>query len=370
MKLPLIILAAGILNSLGQDAPTTIKEAFKDDFLVGAAINQSQFEGESPAEAQIIETQFNTVSPENVLKWESVHSEPGKFDFQDADQYVAFGQKHHMFIIGHNLIWHNQTPAWVFKDTNGNRISRDALIARMRDHILSVVGRYKGKIGGWDVVNEALNDDGTLRNSRWRKIIGDDYLVLAYQFAHEADPDAQLYYNDYSLENLPKRQGAIALIQKLQSRGVKIDAIGMQEHDKMDWPSTNQIDETISAFAQLGVKVMITELDVDLLPAATDSDAAEVSMNVAGSEGLNPYAKGLPDALQQKLAQRYADLFSVFVAHRGQVTRVTFWGVTDGNSWLNDWPVRGRKSYPLLFDRKCEPKPAFAAVIHTGSSAN
>jgi endo-1,4-beta-xylanase len=361
------ILAAGVLNAVAQDAPMVLKDAFKHDFRIGAALNQSQFEGDSPREANIATTQFNTISPENVLKWESVHPTPDKFDFADADQYVAFGRKNHMFIIGHNLIWHNQTPAWVFLDADGKPISRDALIARMKKHILTVVGRYKGKIGGWDVVNEALNEDGTLRDSPWRRIIGDDYLVLAYQFAHEADPNAQLYYNDYSLENLPKRQGAIALIKKLQSQGAKVYGIGLQEHDKMDWPSTNQVDETISAFAQLGIKVMITELDVDLLPAATRSRSAEVSMNVAGSDELNPHATGLPDSLQQKLAQRYADLFSVFVAHRNQITRVTFWGVTDGDSWLNDWPVRGRTSYPLLFDRNGHPKPAFAAVIQTAT---
>ncbi|HEY1789340.1 MAG TPA: endo-1,4-beta-xylanase [Verrucomicrobiae bacterium] len=362
------ILSVGISSAVAQDAPMTLKDAFKNDFRIGAAINQSQFEGDSPREAEIVVTQFNTVSPENVLKWESVHPAPEQFNFADADQYVAFGQKNHMFIIGHNLIWHNQTPAWVFQDAAGNPISRDALIARMRKHILTVVGRYKGKIGGWDVVNEAVDEDGTLRDSPWRRIIGDDYLVLAYQFAHEADPNAQLYYNDYSLENLPKRQGAISLIKKLQSRGVRIDAIGLQEHDKMDWPSTNQVDETISAFAQLGVKVMVTELDVDLLPAATRSRSAEVSMSVAGSRKLNPYADGLPDSLQKELARRYADLFSVFVAHRGQITRVTFWGVTDGDSWLNDWPVRGRTSYPLLFNRNGDPKPAFAAVLQTAST--
>jgi len=364
------IFAAAILRAAAQDASMSLKEAFKNDFRIGAALNQSQFEGDAPGEAEIVATQFNTISPENVLKWESVHPAPDKFDFADADQYIAFGQKNHMFIIGHNLIWHNQTPAWVFQDADGNPISRKALIARMRKHILTVVGRYKGKIGGWDVVNEALNEDGTLRDSPWRQIIGDDYLALAYQYAHEADPGAQLYYNDYSLENLPKRQGAIALIKRLQARGLKIDAVGLQEHDKMDWPTTNQVDETISAFAQLGVKVMITELDVDLLPAATQSQSAEVSINVSSSRELNPYATGLPDSLQQQLAQRYADLFSVFVAHRGQITRVTFWGVTDADSWLNNWPVRGRTSYPLLFDRRCHPKPAFAAVIRTAGSTN
>lgn len=348
----------------------TLKDAFKDDFLIGAAINQSQFEGDSPREAEIIKTQFNTISPENVLKWEAVHPLPDKFNFEDADQYVAFGQKNHMFIIGHNLIWHNQTPRWVFQDDQGNPISRDALIERMHKHIATVVGRYKGKIGGWDVVNEALNEDGTLRDSPWRKIIGDDYLVLAYQFAHEADPDAQLYYNDYSLDNLPKRRGAIALIKKLQAAGVKIYAVGLQEHDGMTWPSTNQLDETISAFSQLGIKVMVTELDIDLLPRATRSQAAEVSMNVAARAELNPYADGLPDAMQQKLAQRYADLFSVFVAHRKDISRVTFWGVTDADSWLNNWPVRGRTSYPLLFARDGNPKPAFDAVIKTATAVN
>jgi endo-1,4-beta-xylanase len=360
-----LILAVGSQTMNAQNV--TLKDTFKDDFLIGAAINQSQFEGDSLREAEIVKTQFNTISPENVLKWGSVHPDPDQFDFTDADQYTAFGQTNHMFIIGHNLIWHNQTPAWVFQDDQGNPISRDALIARMRNHIFTVVGRYKGKIGGWDVVNEALNEDGTLRDSQWRKIIGDDYLVLAYQFAHEADPNAQLYYNDYSLENLPKREGAIALIKNLQAHGVKIYAIGLQEHDKMDWPATKDVDETISAFSQLRIKVMVTELDIDLLPQATRSTGAEVSMNVAGSKKLNPYANGLPDAMQQKLAQRYADLFSVFVAHRGEVSRVTFWGVTDANSWLNDWPVRGRSSYPLLFDRDCNPKPAFEAVVKTAS---
>jgi endo-1,4-beta-xylanase len=364
----LLILAVGILKGAAQDAPMTLKDAFKDDFRIGVAVNQSQFEGGSLRETEIVTSQFNTISPENVLKWESVHPSPGEFDFADADQYVAFGQTNHMFIIGHNLIWHNQTPAWVFQDAQGKPISRGALIARMRDHILTVVGRYKGKIGGWDVVNEAVDDDGSLRDSPWRQIIGDDYLVLAYQFAHEADPNAQLYYNDYSLEDWTKRQGALALVKRLQSRGVRIDAIGLQEHDTMDWPSTRRVDRTISAFARLGVKVMITELDVDVLPSATSSRSAEVSLRVTGSKILNPYAAGLPDSLQQQLAQRYADLFSVFIAHRSQITRVTFWGVTDGDSWLNNWPVRGRTSYPLLFDRNGDAKPAFTAVIKTVGS--
>ena len=215
------------------------------------------------------------------------------------------------------------------------------------------------------MVNEALNEDGTLRESPWKKIIGEDYLLKAYQFAHEADPQAELYYNDYSLENAPKRNGAIALIKKLQAQGVHIAGVGLQGHYKMDWPEPQQLDETIEALSKLGVKVMITELDLDVLPPATQSQAAEVSMNFALRAELNPYTNGLPDAVQQQLAKRYADLFAVFVKHHDTVSRVTFWGVTDGNSWLNNWPVKGRTAYPLLFDRNCQPKPAFNAVIQT-----
>ena len=354
-----------IVNIYAQSASQTptLKNAFKNDFLIGAALNESVFAGAKAAEIAIVKMQFNSISPENVLKWRAVNPERGQFDFSAADRYVEFGLTNKMFIIGHNLIWHQQTPRWVFEDEQGKAVSRDVLLQRMREHIFTVVGRYKGKINGWDVVNEALNEDGSLRDSPWRKIIGDDYLVKAYQFAHEADPNVELYYNDYMLENLSKRNGAVALVKKLLAAGVPLTGIGLQEHDKMDWPTTNQIDETISTFAQLGVKVMITELDVDLLPAATHSQGAEVSMNFALQARLNPYTNGLPDDIQQKLAQRYADLFAVFVKHHADIERITFWGVTDADSWLNNWPVRGRTSYPLLFGRDDQPKAALAAVI-------
>ena len=348
-------------------APPTLKHAFQKDFLIGAALNESQFTGQNAREAALVKEQFNSISPENVLKWESVHPEPDRYNFGPADRYVEFGQENHMFIIGHNLIWHSQTPRWVFQDDRGNPISRDALLQRMHDHIFTVVGRYKGKIGGWDVVNEALNEDGTLRQSPWEKIIGDDYLVKAYQFAHEADPNVQLYYNDYSLENAPKREGAIALVKKLQAAGIPVAGVGLQGHYNLTWPTTQQVDETIKAFANLGVKVMITELDMDILPPATRSQAAEVSMNVALRAELNPYTNGLPAAVGLAEAKRYAALFKVFVANRDRITRVTFWGVTDGDSWRNDWPVKGRTAYPLLFDRSCEPKPGFDLVIKISS---
>jgi endo-1,4-beta-xylanase len=350
-----------------QEGPA-LKDVFGKDFLIGAALNEAQFSEQAgdDCEVALIKRHFSSISPENVLKWENVHPSPDHYNFAPADRYVEFGVKNGMFIIGHNLIWHNQTPAWVFKDAQGSQLSRDALLQRMHDHVLTVVGRYKGKIGGWDVVNEALNENGTLRHSRWLNIIGEDYLVKAYQFAHEADPDAQLYYNDYSLENPPKRAGAIALVQKLRAQGVPITGVGLQGHYRMDWPAPSDVEETINAFARLGLKVMFTELDVDVLPRATSSRTAEVTMNFKLRAEQNPYTNGLPDSVQQALATRYADLFHVFVKHRSEISRVTFWGVTDGNSWLNDWPVRGRTDYPMLFSRGCGTKPAFDAVVAVG----
>ena len=356
--IPFVLLI--IIPAKGQPV---LKDAFKNSFLVGAALNQFQFTGKDTLADAIVKEQFNSISPENVLKWMSIHPQPDSYNFKEADSYVEFGEKNKMFIIGHTLVWHSQVPGWVFQDDKGNAVDRETLLNRMHDHIQTVVGRYKGKINGWDVVNEALNEDGTLRQTQWMKIIGEDYIEKAFQFAHEADPDAELYYNDYSLANAQKRNGAIKLIKNLQSKGIKISGVGMQGHYKMDWPTTAQVDSTIKAFAELGIKVMITELDIDVLPQATFNMGADVSLSVEAREKLNPYKDELPDSVQQLLAERYAGLFNVFNNNSAIVSRVTFWGVTDRDSWLNNWPVRGRTSYPLLFDRNGDPKPAYDAVI-------
>lgn len=348
----------------GAQTPT-LKDVFKNDFRIGAAINPSVASGNNARTASLVKAQFNSITPDNVLKWERVHPRPGVYNFDPADQYVAFGEQNHMFIIGHCLIWHSQTPKWVFEDDKGAPLTRDALLERMRDHIHTVVGRYKGRVNGWDVVNEALNEDGTLRQSPWMKIIGDDFIAKAFQFAHEADPAAELYYNEYNLENTPKRNGGVELLRKLLAAGVPVKAVGLQGHVRLEWPTIEQEDATIAAFANLGLKVNITELDVDVLPRAIKSPTADVSARADAKAALNPYANGLPDAIQQQLATRYADLFAVFVKHRDAITRVTFWGVTDADSWLNNWPVPGRTSYPLLFDRDGKPKPAFFAVVKT-----
>jgi endo-1,4-beta-xylanase len=341
----------------------SLKGAFQGLFRVGAALNQRQFEEKDPRAAGIVAAQFNTISPENVMKWEVIHPRVDGYNFGPADEYVAFGQRYKMFIVGHNLVWHSQVPRWVFQDEKGAPLTRDALLERMKEHITTVVTRYKGKIGGWDVVNEALNEDGTLRKSQWLNIIGEDYLVKAFQYAHEADPNCELYYNDYSIENEAKRKGAVDLIKKLQAAGVKVAAMGLHAHDSLDWPTLQQQEDTINAFAALGVKISISELDVDVLPPAGRGNSADVSATSVG--GANPYVSDLPEDIQKALAQRYADLFAIFVKHAEVMSRVTFWGVTDGDSWKNNFPVRGRTNYPLLFDRDGKPKPAFDAVIQT-----
>ena len=370
MKLLYLIGFWGIVLATTDYAQTTLKLAFQNDFLIGAALNPAQFCESNAVEAAIIKKQFNSITPENVLKWEHVHPEPSQYDFTLADRYVAFGETNRMFIIGHNLIWQNQTPDWVFQDAHGQPVSRTILLQRMREHIFTVVGRYKGRIKGWDVVNEALADNGRIsKDSRWFKIIGPDYIEKAFQYAHEADPQAELYYNDYSIEAGAKHAGALALIRKLESKGIPIYAVGMQGHYNLDWPTNADLEKAIDEFEKLDVKVMITELDVDVLPSAWSAGNADIAKNFKLQKKLNPYPNGLPKDVEQRLADRYAELFRIFLKHRNAISRVTLWGVEDGDSWLNDWPVAGRTSYPLLFDRTGKPKLAFEQVVGLSSAA-
>jgi endo-1,4-beta-xylanase len=360
--------ALSAFSTLAQTPTTaTLKDTFKDAFYVGVAVNSSQITGTDAQGDVLIVQQFNSITPENVMKWEVIHPRPDAFDFSLADKYVEFGQQHYMFIVGHNLCWHSQTPAWVFKDVKGNPLKRKALLKRLHDHIQTVVGRYKGRIQSWDVVNEALNEDGTMRQSHWRKIIGDDYIVKAFKYAHKADPAAQLNYNDYNLENPAKRKGAIELVKKLKAAGVPIAVVGSQAHLHLSRGTAADEEVAIEELSAAGVKVAITELDIDVLPSAW-GQTADVGVKIQENAKLNPYPNGLPDDVQQQLTNRYADLFAVFWKHRDVVNRVTFWGTTDKTSWLNNWPIRGRTSYPLLFDREGKPKPAFYAVLKAAQS--
>jgi len=342
-----------------------LKDAFKDDFLVGAALSQMQISGEEPNAIVLVEKHFNSVTAENVMKWSPIHPEPNKYDFEAADRLVEFGEKNKMFIIGHTLVWQQQTPRWVFQDPNGVIADRETILARMKDHIFTVVGRYKGRVGGWDVVNEAIDNEGQFRTNRWYNIIGEEYVAKAFEYAHEADPNAELYYNDFDMWKIGQVQGVIKLVKGLQAKGLRIDGIGMQGHWGLDYPPLDELEAAIIAFSELGVKLMVTELDISILPNPFDNTGADISKMAESRREMNPYVDGLPDEARQQHDQRYADIFAVFHKHRDKFSRVTFWGVHDGHSWRNYWPIRGRIDYPLLFDRQYQPKSTFFAVIKT-----
>lgn len=368
----LMILMVTACNSNGLQKKETsedvsLKGTFKDKFHVGAAIAVG-FENDSSS-INLLQNQFNSIVAENCMKSGEIHPKEDEFYWDDADKFVTFGEENNMHIVGHNLVWHSQTPDWLFIDADGNDVTREVLIQRMKDHIFAVVGRYKGRVKGWDVVNEALENNGSYRQSKWVKIIGEDFIELAFQFAHEADPEAELYYNDYSLNNPTKRDGAVRLIQKLKQKGIKIDGIGMQAHYRFDF-SPEQFEASITSFSETGVNVMITELDLSVLPWASKSASANIADKEAYREKYDPYIAGLPDSIELKQAEIYSNLFKVLIKHNEVISRVTFWGVNDGDSWKNDFPVKGRTDYPLLFDRNNNVKPAFHSVVSLGKRSN
>jgi endo-1,4-beta-xylanase len=354
-----LLLSALTLPALAADRQTaadepaqTLRHAVNGRFLIGTAVMSRQLD--NSAMAELVARQFNCVTAENEFKPQSLQPQPGKFRFDAADKIVDFAQRHDMKVVGHNLCWHSQTPAWMFRDPDGKPLSRDDALKNLKDHIDRVMGHFKGKVVGWDVVNEPISDagDGYLRDTPARRAIGDDYIVKAFQFAHAADPDAKLYYNDYSNENPGKLKKTIRLIHELKDKGVHLNAIGMQCHFRLeDSDAPDQLDKAINAYADEGVKVMVTELDVDVLPRRGRGADAD------------PYAKGLPAAVAEAQARYYKRIFEVVLKHPKVVTRVTLWGTQDGTSWLNGGFGGRRTNYPLLFDRDLKPKPAVGAVL-------
>jgi endo-1,4-beta-xylanase len=341
----------------------TLKKAYEGKFYIGAALNTPQIKGTDTASLAVIKQHFNSIVAENCMKNQVIHPHQNQYNFELSDQFVAFGEQNNMFIIGHTLAWHSQVAPWFFVDEQGNKVSRDTLINRLKDHIYTIVGRYRGRVHGWDVVNEALDDREGIRKSPWTEIIGDDFIELAFKFAHEADPNAELYYNDYNLYDSRKRAECVKLVQNLQQKGIKIDAVGEQGHYGLGSPDIKEVEASILAFSQLGVKVMITELDITVLPFPGNL-SAEVTMSYQNDPSYNPYPSGLPDSVQLQLTQRYTDLFKLFLTHDDKITRVTFWGVNDASNWKNNWPIRGRTDYPMIFDRNNQPKPVVAEILN------
>ena len=290
-----------------------------------------------------------------------IEPQPNKFNFDVSDKYVDFGMKNNMHIVGHALVWHSQLSDYMKKIKD-----RKTMSFHIQNHINTLVKRYKGKIHTWDVVNEALNEDGTLRESVFFNIMGSEYIENSFSWANDADPDVNLVYNDYNLCEEPKRKGAIKLIKDLQKKNIKIDGVGIQAHWQLNSPTIEEIEKTIISFSELGIDVMFTELDISVLPSPWELQGAEVNQNFEKFEDdkkMNPYPIKLPDAVKKKLANRYKDIFKLFLKHQDKISRVTFWGVTDKNSWLNDWPIKGRTNYPLLFDRNYQSKIAYKSII-------
>lgn len=348
-------------------APATLRQAANHRLLMGTALMSRQLS--IPRVATLVSQQFDCITPENELKPELVQPLPGEFRFGPGDRIVDFARNNQMQVVGHTLCWHNQSPKWLFADANNQPLPREKALENLRTHINAVAGHFKGKVIGWDVVNEALADQHGkyLRDTPARKAIGDDFIVKAFEFARAADPNAELYYNDYGNENPEKRDKTVRLIRELKSKGVRIDAVGIQGHFTLRDPSTPQkLDDAIAAFAAEGVKVSITELDVDVLPRTTHGADVTIKEN----SGQNPYRDGLPPDVARKQADYYRAIFTVVMKHRKSISRVTFWGTHDGASWLNFWPTAGRTNYPLLWDRSFQPKPAFTAVIEVLTDPN
>ena len=348
-----VVLAAAGCSSKAEE-PKGIKDAFEGKFYIGAALNEAEIRGIDTTGVDLVKTHFNSIVAENCMKNEEIHPAEDVWNFELVDKFVEFGEANDMFIIGHCLVWHSQLAKWFAYDENGEYITPEVLKQRMKDHITTIMTRYKGRIHGYDVVNEAIVEDGSYRKSPFYEILGEEFIPWAFECAHAADPDAELYLNDYGM-NVPGRRDAyVKLINQLKERGLRIDAIGMQGHMGMDYPTVEEFETSLLAFAGTGVNVMITEWDMSALPTVN------MGANVADVEeykaSLNPYAEGLPEDVAKVWNERMKSFMDLFLKHSDKITRVTAWGVSDEDSWKNGWPIPGRTDYCLLFDRNHEPK--------------
>jgi len=342
-----------------------LKDALEGKFYMGAAINDQIILGKDKSSLNILQQHFNSITAENVMKSGPIQPLEGEFAFGLPDSFVRYGLQNGYYIVGHCLVWHSQAPRWFFVDEEGNDVSREVLIERMKTHIFAVVGRYKGKVDCWDVVNEAFEDDGSWRKTKFYQIIGEEFIELAFSFAHEADPDAELIYNDYSMHQKGRREAVVQMINNLKSKDIRIDGVGMQAHYGMDHPGFDEFEESLLAFSGAGADVHITEPDVTVLPTPDRRVGADVAASFEYQEKMNPYPSGLPEKENLALNERYLDFFKLFLKHEDKIKRVTTWGISDIHSWKNDWPIRGRTNYPLLFDREYKAKPVVGEIIKT-----
>ena len=363
MKNFFIITAIVVASFLYFPKEDSLKEKFENDFLIGATINQEDYQiVDKDAKAiKIVQKDFNAVTPENSMKWMHIHPEFNEFTFSNADKIVDFAKENEMYLLGHTLVWHNQVPDYIY-----NIKDKSTFQEHIEEHINTVVKRYQGKVDMWDVVNEALNDDGTLRKTVFLEMLGENYIEQAFSLANKADPNVALAYNDYNLYKPKKRKGAIRIINSLKEKGVRVDAVGIQAHWDLHFPSIKEIEQTIEELAATGVDVMITELDITVIPNPYElaGIAREEFKKFEGDKKWDPYQDEIPDDIQEKLTKRYKDIFELFVKHNDKISRVTFRGINDKYTWRNDNPINNRTDYPLLFDREYNEKPAYDALIN------
>jgi endo-1,4-beta-xylanase len=350
----------------------TLKDGYANEFLIGTimpgGLDPNATFTDNPTELGVVAREFNALTAENCMKPMFMQPNEGEYFFKASDYCVDFAEANSMALIGHTLVWHAMTADWFFKDEAGQLPGRELMLERMRTHIDTVVGRYKGRIPYWDVVNEAVLHQGAgnsakLRESPWFKAIGEDYIELAFRHTHAVDPDAKLYYNDYNMTKKEKVDFVLEMVSEMRGNGVPIHGVGLQGHWMLDWPSLSDIEYTLRTFADAGIPVSITELDISVLPNVPSHSGANVTDNIEYAEKYNPYSQSIPDEVLQEQADRYHEIFELFLKYKSNIERVTFWGTSDAQSWKNSYPIKGRTDYPLLFDRKFNSKPAYHALL-------
>jgi endo-1,4-beta-xylanase len=346
-----LLVCCSCLSAKAQSAKG-LKDYYRKYFPIGVAVSVNTLNGD---QGKLLLSQFNSITPENAMKMGPIHPEENRYNWHDADSIVNFAQKQGLKVRGHNLCWHEQTPNWLFKDAEGKPVSKEVLLKRLKDHITTVVNRYKGKIYAWDVVNEAIDDDSTkfLRNSTWYKICGEDFITKAFEYAHEADPKAMLYYNDYNTERPQKRERVYKLLKKLVDAGVPINGVGLQAHWSLYEPTPTELRTAIKQFSSLGLKIQFTEVDISIFPWEKNSRQLK-----SGEVGV------LTPELEKKQMDKYAEVFKIFREYKKVITGVTFWNLSDRYTWLDEYPVKGRKNFPLLFDQNLQPKKAYWSVVN------
>ncbi len=330
-----------------RDNPVSaLKEVFADCFPIGAALSPPVLDSHD----DLLPVHFNSLTCENHMKMRALQPAAGEFTFENADAVVEYARTHGMRVRGHTLLWHHETgaPGWVFNEPDGSRSAPEQVEDRLRTHIREVMNRYRGRVECWDVVNEAISDrdgaDELLRDSPWRRALGDGYVERVFRMAHGADPHALLFYNEYGMTRPAKRERTLRLLRRLLEAGAPVHGAGIQGHFDLR-VDVDEVRRAIEEFASLGLKVEITELDISLYNDNDESFTSPPPERLARQAGL------------------YGKLFALFREYRQVITGITFWGVADDRTWLDNHPVRGRKNWPLLFDGDHRPKEALCSIL-------